>query len=608
MKFNLLQLLLWSVGLSTAAKPNILFILTDDQGKYMGGLEHMSRLQELLVQKGTTYSKHFCSTAVCCPSRGNIWTGRMPHNTNVTSVSPPYGGYPKVVEAGWNDNYLPIWMQEAGYDTYYVGKLWNAHTQENYNSPYAKGFNGSEFLLDPFTYRYYNAKMTRNGGEPVSYQGEYVTDVLSDKAIGFLNEALQNPDRPWMLTVAPNAPHSNGSAIPEEGIHWYGEPEYAPRHADLFKDYKIPRDKSFNNVIEGAIGWVGELSKLGAKEVDYIDEFQRCRLRALQAVDEMVDRLISRLDEAGVLDNTYIFYTTDNGYHLGQHAMQPGKNCGYDTDTNIPLIVRGPGIPQDIVLDAVTSHTDLAPTFLSLAGSSREGLDGKPIPTTIDAANARDRTEHVAIEYWGWAIPEGIYGYWSNQTGEPGNGYRRNTYKGVRLVSDDYSLYYAVWCIGEREFYNLKDDPFQTINLAANPSRHNNYRIANRPLRQIFQRLNALMMVLKSCTEESCRDPWGQLHPGGRVKSLTDALDASYDNFYASQPRVSFSECSLGYHIWTEGPQHFKVYEKSHGRDDSNGSDDDEDDEDSSLPTTYISDITLVLTIVATLYIFFIGI
>ncbi|KAF9887356.1 hypothetical protein FE257_010351 [Aspergillus nanangensis] len=544
-----------SCGLATAAsQPNILFILTDDQGKQqIGGLEHMPKLQE-----GTSYDKHFCSVAVCCPSRANLWTGRMPHNTNITDVGLPYGGYPRVVSAGWNDNYLPIWMQEAGYDTYYVGKLWNAHTAHNYNKPYAKGFNGSDFLLDPYTYRYYNALMTRNGQKPVSYAGKYSTDVLRNKAADFLDEALTNPERPWMLTVAPNAPHSNGSHDPSRDVHWYGAPEFAPRHANLFTDYKIPRDASFNNVIEGAVGWVGDLTKLSQKEVDYLDEFQRCRLRALQAVDDLVGALVEKLDRAGVLDNTYIFYSTDNGYHAGQHAMQPGKNCGYDTDINVPLIVRGPGIPKNQTLEVITSHTDLAPTFLSIAGATRDGLDGKRIPTTVDAGQAANKTEHVAIEYWGLAVPEGIYGYMSNKLKQDGNSYRNNTYKGIRLVSDDYSLYYSVWCTNEVEFYDLKNDPHQTTNLAATQSQ--TFTLANRPLSQILLRLDALMMVLKSCTEDSCRDPWRQLHPGGKVNSLADALDTSYDGFYSNQPKVSFSQCSLGYHIWAEGPQKFNVF------------------------------------------------
>lgn len=104
----------------------------------------------------------------------------------------------------------------------------------------------------------------------------------------------------------------------------------------------------------------------------------------------------------------------------------------------------------------MTSHTDLAPTFLSIAESTREGLDGKAIPTTVEAGKADNKTEHVAIEYWGLAVPEGIYGYASDHNNWAGNSYENNTYKGIRLVADDYSVYYAVWCSNEKEFYNLK--------------------------------------------------------------------------------------------------------------------------------------------------------
>lgn len=519
----------------------------------------------------------------------------MPHNTNVTSVSLPYGGYPKVVEAGWNDNYLPLWMQHAGYNTYYVGKLWNAHTESNYNKPYARGFNGSDFLLDPWTYRYYYARMTRNGNPPVKYDGKYSTDVLAEKAVGFLDEAMQH-DAPWMLTVAPNAPHANGSYSPSRDATWFGEPEYAPRHAGMFKGHKVPRDKSFNTLIEGAVSWVDRIPELNQTVVDYIDQFQRCRLRALQAVDDLIGNLVERLETAGELNNTYIFFSTDNGYHLGQHRMQPGKNCGYgelsspvflfhntnciETDIHIPLIVRGPGIPENQTLDVVTSHTDLAPTFLSLANTSRSGLDGKAIPTTMAETKSYYKKEHVAIEYWGLAVPEGIYGYASDKRHEVGNSYKNNTYKGVRLVSDNYSLYYAVWCTNEVEYYNLKvrsalyshrpdinhtdivlqGDPHQTVNLAAHPHKHSNYKIANRRLPQIFNRLDALMMVLKSCKDDACRYPWRQLHPDGEVEMLADALNSKFDAFYEKQPKVSFSKCQLGYHIASEGPQKFDVF------------------------------------------------
>ncbi|KAJ5099938.1 hypothetical protein N7532_006939 [Penicillium argentinense] len=555
---NLFRILLLA-GLAVAKQPNILFVLTDDQGKYVGGLEHMPKLQELLVQKGATYPKHYCSVALCCPSRANLWTGRMPHNTNVTDVGLPYGGYPKVVSAGWNDNYLPLWMQDSGYNTYYVGKLWNAHTEDNYNKPYARGFNGSDFLLDPYTYRYYHARMTRNGQPPVKYDGKYSTDVIAEKAADFLDEAIAQ-DRPWMLTVAPNAPHANGSHDPTRNANWFGEPEFAPRHADLFKEYQSPRDASFNKLIEGAVSWTENVPELSQKEIDYIDVFQRCRLRALQAVDEMIGNLVEKLEKAGELDNTYIFFSTDNGYHLGQHRMQPGKNCGYETDINVPLIVRGPGIPENQTLDVVTSHTDLAPTFLSIAGSSRQGLDGKAIPTTVQASKSDNKKEHVAIEYWGLAVPEGIYGYASDKLQQPHNSYQRNTYKGIRLIAEDYSLYYSVWCTNEKEYFNLKDDPHQTVNLAAHPNKHANYKIANRELPQIINRLDALMMVLKSCEGDSCRDPWGQLHPAGQVTNLAEALATGFDEFYENQPKVSFTACEHGYIKESEGPQEYNAY------------------------------------------------
>lgn len=252
------------------------------------------------------------------------------HNHNVTSVAPPFGGYPKVVSQGINDDNIFLWMQETGYNTYYVGKLYNFHSVDNYDAPYARGFNGSDFLLDPFTYQYYNAKMTHNGEEPVSYAGQYSTDVISQKANAWLDDALTHED-PFFLTIAPIAPHSNWIIEPEKNLSYLLEPLAADRHKHLFENYVIPRDESYNTAIKGAVGWVGELPPLNKTVLDYNDHYQRQRLRALQAVDEMLLQLVHRLEAAGQLEDTYIFYTTDNGYHISQHQMNPGKECGYGT-------------------------------------------------------------------------------------------------------------------------------------------------------------------------------------------------------------------------------------------------------------------------------------
>lgn len=124
-------------------RPNIVFILTDDQDLHLDFLEYMPFLRQHLTEQGTFYKRHFCTIALCCPSRVSLWTGKAAHNTNVTDVKPPYSGYPKFVSQGLNDNFLPLWLQEANYNTYYTGKLFNAHTVNNYHSPFVNGFNGS---------------------------------------------------------------------------------------------------------------------------------------------------------------------------------------------------------------------------------------------------------------------------------------------------------------------------------------------------------------------------------------------------------------------------------------------------------------------------------
>ena len=131
-----------------AKKSNILFVWTDDQDWYMQSLDYMPLLHKSMINEGTLFEKHYCTVSVCCPSRVNLWTGRATHNTNIADLFPPYGGYPKSVKAGLNEDWLPLWLQSAGYNTYYVGKLFHAHDVDNYDNLHVSGFNQSDFLLD----------------------------------------------------------------------------------------------------------------------------------------------------------------------------------------------------------------------------------------------------------------------------------------------------------------------------------------------------------------------------------------------------------------------------------------------------------------------------
>lgn len=387
----------------------------------------------------------------------------------LTAITIFAGGYPKFVSQGLNNAYLPLWLQEAGYDTYYTGKLFNAHTVENYNAPFPAGWNASDFLLDPYTYMYLNASFQRNQDAPVSYEGQHSVDVLADKALGFLDEAAGG-DRPFFLGIAPVAPHSNVQAglfeSPDAGdistIRAFAPPIPAKRHEHLFADVRIPRTPNFNPDFPTGANWVRALGRLSQEDVDFNDHFYRQRLRTLQSVDELVARVVERLAEHGLLGSTYVFYTTDNGYHIGQHRLQPGKECGFEEDINVPLIVRGPGVPEGEVAEVVTSHVDLAPTMLGLAGApSRADFDGEAIPLSrreLDEA-AASRHEHATVEFWGFAVSEGRLFNLGGDGGSDGREDRvifNNTYKALRIVGREYNFYYSVWCNNEHELYDLQ--------------------------------------------------------------------------------------------------------------------------------------------------------
>jgi arylsulfatase A-like enzyme len=438
-----------------------------------------------------------------------------------------------------------------------TGKLFNAHTVDNYNKPHVAGFNGSDFLLDPYTYQYLNSTFQRNHDPPVRHLGEYSTDVLASKAYGLLDDAAATK-KPFFLAIAPNAPHSNvawtGDGTLNGSGYSFSAPVSAERHKHLFKDVKVPRTTNFNPENPSGVNWIRSLRRQSEENVAYNDHFYRQRLRALQAVDELVDGVFARLKSHNLLDNTYIIYTADNGYHIGQHRLQPGKECGFEEDINVPLIIRGPGVAEKLTTELVTTHTDLAPTILNLIGEKpRPDFDGAAIPVhsaeiSVLETHSKAWHEHVNVEYWGFAIGEGQY--------ESGKPYLNNTYKALRIVGKHYNLYYSVWCNNVHELYNLNTDPGQLENLLSSSSNLESTIILDLPVSKVASRLDSLLFVLKSCKGDQCVNPWKALHPDGEVSTLKDALKSQFDTFYETeQIRIKYDRCEAGYIIGAEGPQ-----------------------------------------------------
>ncbi|KAK8087251.1 arylsulfatase [Apiospora phragmitis] len=564
-------------------KPNFIFIITDDQDLRLGSLEYQSAVQKHFVDQGTTFSKHYCTISLCCPSRVSLLTGRAAHNTNVTDVSLPYGkmrpsktpstrspwlkpcgigGYPKFASEGWNDKYLPVWLQEAGYNTYYTGKLMNGFSTSTYNNPFPKGWTGTDFFLDPNTYVYYNVTMQNNKETPRTLTGQYSTDLVANKTLAFLDEALADgdaPQKPFFIGVAPIGPHSET---------WQGRfstPVPADRHKELFPGLKVPRTPNFNPEVRRGLD-----QNAGAPGPD------RGRLprRLLPAAHPVAagrgrpgrrHRAPAGCRAPAVLANTYLLYTSDNGFHVGQHRLAPGKACAIEEDINVPFVIRGPGIAAGQRWERPTSHTDIVPTLFELAGIPlQEGFDGVPMPVTEAAQRQSEgsavtrKSEHVNVEFWGDGLLEGDY---------PGISGLNDTYKALRLLGDGYDLSYTVWCTNEHELYDLKADPWQMNNIyAANSSSSSSSNRTDALLYgwakdKLIARVDALLLTLKACKGAVCRQPWEALHPEGNVHSLRDAMGPEFDDFYTQQqPRVSFSACKLGYLAEFEGAMQPSVF------------------------------------------------
>lgn len=440
----------------------------------------MPIVQKELTDKGTFFKNHWATTAQCCPSRSSFLRGQMVHNTNITNVGSPGGNYDKWLASKQDEDYLPHWLRGAGYAADYMGKLLNGLNLGNYD-PAPKGWSNIDALLDPYMYDYVRIVMSDTGARPESYVGWHQLDIMRIKAVQHIKDLAKNSTVPFFYMIAPTAPHNipgRGNPIPQQ------------RHADAFADLEVPKSKNFNPGDEYAaqkVSWVGELPALNDTQVENANKLFRARLRTLQGVDELVEDVVATLEAQGLLDNTYIVYTTDNGYGMGFHRIAAGKCLAYREATNLPLIVRGPGVPAGVESRIPGTHFDLAPTFLDIAGVSQEDmppqLDGRSLlnqwhnplgssnasispfsPSTRTVDTSTSSREIINIEFWGHSVVE-----LPSAIDDP-----ISTYKSLRIVGEDFAYLYVRWCTNEVELYNTIVSPA----LNTPPSRSHAYKAA----------------------------------------------------------------------------------------------------------------------------------
>ncbi len=359
-----------ATGGATGAPPNIVLIMADDLDARLGTLDYTPHIRQLLQQQGTTFENALVPVSLCCPSRASLLRGQYVHNHGIYTNGPPDGGFQKALDIHFEDSTIATILQSAGYRTALVGKYLNGYPLPDALTYIPPGWSEFYSPSSDAAYLGFNYSMNMNGvlASFGSEPQDYMTDVLSRTAADFI-ERTAPTGAPFFLFVNTYAPHAPSTP--------------APRHAALFPNVKAPRGGSFNELDNSdKPPLIAEQPLLTPAEIKDIDERYRKRLRSMQAVDELVDRLVATLRSEGVLDNTYLIFTSDNGYHMGQHRFRPGKYTNYEEDVRVPLIVRGPGVRGNRTLRELVSTIDLAPTLAEIGRTAMPGpaaYDGRSL-------------------------------------------------------------------------------------------------------------------------------------------------------------------------------------------------------------------------------------
>ncbi|PNH09674.1 Arylsulfatase [Tetrabaena socialis] len=203
---------------------------------------------------------------------------------------------------------------------------------------------------------------------PEANPGQFMEVVIRRKALNFIDEAAGS-DRPFFLFVSTVAPHDGGGGSA-------AVPEVEPRYRNLYTDIPLPKSPNFGKQVPRQIGyfWATNVFETLAQ----ITERYRARLRSLKSVDDTVAALVSRLACRGLLDNTVLMYTSDNGFKLGNHNVAQEKFTQYEEDVRLPLLLTGPGIPRGVLIgpEMQATMTDVTATILSLEHAEGLGLQG----------------------------------------------------------------------------------------------------------------------------------------------------------------------------------------------------------------------------------------
>ena len=450
---------------AAAQRPNILFIMTDDHASHAlscyGSKINQTPNLDRIAKDGMRFTNAFVTNSICTPSRATLLTGKYSH----------LNGVPVFNRFDGSQQTAPKLLQAAGYYTAMIGK-WHLESDP-------VGFD--HWVVLPGQGAYENPGFLTAQG-PVKKQG-YCTDIITDLAIECLDK--RPADKPFLMYLHHKAPHRNWTPdaknkalfadrhIPEPATL---RDDYASRPAALPENEQtVAKDLTRNDLklvppddLKGPERqkWLGtrpdsvEITlKDGSKKVLTGDElvawkYQRYMqdyLACVQGVDDNIGRTLDYLAARGLLENTVIFYTSDNGFFLGDNGMYD-KRFMYEPSLRVPLLVRWPGSAKPgAVTDLFALNVDFAPTMLDLAG--------QPVPADMQGRSLAPVLRGESPADWRKAM---YYRYYH----DPGDHNTRMHY-GVRTETHKLIHY---WKKDAWELFDLKNDPQELKNLAADPA------------------------------------------------------------------------------------------------------------------------------------------
>jgi arylsulfatase A-like enzyme len=518
---------------SAQQKPSFVVVQVDDETLdqfyetlNVGGVEvqSMPYTHALIGSRGITFNRYYVPYPLCCPSRTSLLTGRYSHNNNVRGNVPPNGGFTGFKARNAYGHNIATWLQGAGYRTIHIGKFLNGYGDEPFDDgrDVPPGWSAWHSVLKADTTHYYYGYTLNNNGlieGPFGESGSWDTREYGERddfgcplgavngkpcfyetdkfnALAYEELSATSPEQPFYLQLDYTAPHGD--------FRRPAGPEPATRHYNSFVGANYPHDRSegFN---EGNVNdkprFIREAPFLSPQEIHTYRVYYQKVLESLRSIDEGVKLIVDTLGGQRRLRNTYVIFTSDNGFFFGEHRLTGGKFLAYEPATHLPLLIRGPGIKPGTETGELAANIDLAPTILELAGAKADkSIDGRSLVPYMKDPDLRSRRP-ILFESFVETNDVEANGEASQRKRKAAR--RDGADAGASIVAPpkDYlgirlgPYKYIEWPSGEKELYDITKDPNELNNIVRVPNFF--------PIRAF---LHAQLIRLEACVGRRCQE------------------------------------------------------------------------------------------------------